>query len=118
MESWIGVDFDGVLAEYEEWVDVEHTGKPIRGNVDRVKQALARGKNVRVFTARAFDYGDGKTERAIEVVELWCVEHLGQVLPVTCTKDYGMVELWDDRAVCVKTNTDERISFRTPELVK
>jgi hypothetical protein len=37
----------------------------------------------------------------------WLLDHIGQALEVTCTKDYGMIELWDDRAVRVIPNTGE-----------
>lgn len=40
-------------------------------------------------------------------IERWCLEHIGIVLPVTNVKDYGMIELWDDRAVQVIPNTGE-----------
>lgn len=34
-----------------------------------------------------------------------CEKHFGEVLPITCVKDLGMVELYDDRAVTVQKNT-------------
>jgi hypothetical protein len=40
----------------------------------------------------------------------WCQKHIGQRLEVTCTKDYGMIELWDDRAVQVVANTGITVS--------
>jgi hypothetical protein len=43
----------------------------------------------------------------------WCEEHIGVRLPITCTKDYGMVELWDDRAVQVIPNTGDRADQRS-----
>jgi len=42
-------------------------------------------------------------------IAAWCKLHIGQVLPLTCTKDYGMIELWDDRAVQVEMNTGRRM---------
>ncbi len=45
-------------------------------------------------------------------IDAWCERHFGRKLPVTCTKDYGMVELWDDRAVQVKENTGIRVDGR------
>jgi hypothetical protein len=30
-------------------------------------------------------------------------------IPITCCKDRGMIELWDDRAVQVIENTGERV---------
>ena len=41
-------------------------------------------------------------------IQAWCLEHVGEVLPVTPAKDYDRVELWDDRAVQVIPNTGER----------
>ena len=43
------------------------------------------------------------------VIEAWCQEHIGQVLPITNVKDTRMVELWDDRAVQVTPNTGEPV---------
>ncbi len=45
-------------------------------------------------------------------IQAWCLEHVGEVLPVTPAKDYDMVELWDDRAVQVIPNTGERADGR------
>ena len=106
MSGWIGVDLDGTLAHYDEWRGVEHIGSPIPPMVRRVKGWLTRGVDVRIFTARV--YGEGR-EAALPYIQAWCDEHIGHVLPVTCTKDYGMVELWDDRAVQVIPNTGIRV---------
>jgi len=38
-------------------------------------------------------------------IEEWCRQHIGQVLEVTNVKDFGMIELWDDRAIQVESNT-------------
>lgn len=102
MSGWIGVDLDGTLAVYDEWRGVEHIGEPIPAMVERVKYWLESGIDVRIFTARV--YGDGRAD-ALRPIEAWCAEHIGVVLPVTCQKDYGMVQLWDDRCVPVIPNT-------------
>ncbi len=101
--------------------------------VERVKQWLAEGKMVKIMTARVyfpprqmFIEADGgfslqeiaereeqrqkredEAHLAGHLISLWCKIHIGQSLPVTCTKDYGMIELWDDRAVRVVLNTGE-----------
>lgn len=111
MNGWIGVDLDGTLAEYDGWVSPTHIGAPIPKMVERIKKWLSEGREVRIFTARVF--AGGRVD-AIELqmvrqsISEWCYQHIGQILPVTCTKDYGMVELWDDRAVQVVPNTGER----------
>lgn len=112
MNGWIAVDLDGTLARYDEWRGVDHVGEPIAAMVDRVRGWLRDGHpvhgrvEVRIFTARV--YGDQR-EEALPAIEAWCLEHLGVVLPVTCTKDYGMIELWDDRCVQVEANTGRRM---------
>jgi len=102
--AWIGVDLDGTLAHYDGWKGVEHIGDPVPEMVARIESWLADGINVRIFTARVCD-GLEETRNAIEA---WCEKHLGVVLPVTNHKDYGMVELWDDRCVQVVPNTGKR----------
>ena len=39
------------------------------------------------------------------------MKHIGQELEVTCTKDFGMIELWDDRAIRVEKNTGKIIKY-------
>lgn len=103
--GWIGVDLDGTLAKYGEWQGPDHIGAPVPLMVERVKGWLAEGVDVRVFTARvAFD----KDGSVAKVIKEWCIAHIGQELAVTNAKDYGMVELWDDRCVQVVPNTGER----------
>ena len=41
---------------------------------------------------------------AIPIME-WCKEHVGCILPITNEKDFGMVQLWDDRCTQVLRNT-------------
>lgn len=103
--GWIGVDLDGTLAEYHGWTGyAQDIGPPIEPMVERVKQWLAEGHTVKIMTARVYKDPDGLVEEAIKE---WCLEHIGQVLEVTCVKDYSMIELWDDRAVRIKPNEGE-----------
>lgn len=104
--SWIGVDLDGTLAEYHG-VDADVIGKPIMPMVTRVLDWCNAGQEVRIFTARASD------PRQIPPVVAWCKEHLGRELLVTCSKDFEMSELYDDRAVQVEINTGKLIGYST-----
>jgi hypothetical protein len=107
MTPWIGVDLDGTLAEYHGW-DGGKIGKPIPRMVELVTAAVEEGQELRIFTARVSP-GNGLTEAEIAAetakIEAWCQEHLGRVFPVTCMKDYGMVDLWDDRCTQFVPNT-------------
>lgn len=118
--SWIAVDLDGTLAHFETWGDGS-IGAPIPLMVSRVKRWLSEGKDVRIFTARvallkgAYSMESGKeasqefVEEQTQLIQDWCEEHIGARLPVTCVKDFFMLELWDDRAVGVVMNTGEII---------
>lgn len=111
--GWIGVDLDGTLAHYDGWKGVDHIGAPIAPMVERVRLWLKQGKAVKIFTARMHGHGvpiflEGGSTKIADVVtpiEQWCEKYLGQKLPVTNVKDFGMTELWDDRAVQVVSNT-------------
>ncbi len=114
-QGWIGVDLDGTLAQYDVWRGIDHIGEPIPEMLERVKQWLAAGRDVRIFTARAFRmlYPVGTPERAESVtvvgrIHEWLQSHGLPWLPVTCFKDFSMVELWDDRCVQVIPNTGRR----------
>lgn len=106
--GWIGVDLDGTLAKYDHWRGIEHIGEPIDPMVYRVKQWLAQGREVRIFTARVADT-DTNNLIIVQTIDKWCLEHIGVKLPVTNVKDFEMVELWDDRAVQVYPNTGVRV---------
>ena len=100
-KGWIGVDLDGTLAYYESFGDGS-IGAPIKPMIRRIKHYLKQGKDIRILTARVGnDFGDGL---AILLIQRWCKEHLGKILPITCSKDYHMYMLLDDRSVQVIPN--------------
>ena len=100
-DGWIAVDLDGTLAHYDKWRGVEHIGEPIMPMIERVKIWLAEGIKVKIFTARCAE----KNPKVTLYIEEWCGKHLGQTLEITNVKDFGMIELWDDRSICVERNT-------------
>ena len=117
MSGWIGVDLDGTLAEYHKDpkggpIDLSSIGKPIPLMVGRVKAWLAEGKDVRIMTARLTGETYAERMRGRLAVRAWCRQHIGQDLPITDRKDYQMIELWDNRAVSVESNTGRAFSFR------
>lgn len=105
-QGWIGVDFDGTLAEYRGWKGELHFGKPIPAIVERIKYALDLGYDVKIMTARACVQDPERLAEIVAAIHVWLTERAGlPALEVTASKDYQMVELWDDRAVQVKHNT-------------
>ncbi len=109
MNSWYGVDLDGTLAEYDGFKGPDVIGAPIPRMVARVKQWLAEGIEVRIFTARVYadknEHRIRDAEIARDAITTWCEKHIGQPLKVTCTKDYGMLVVYDDRCTQVQANT-------------
>ncbi len=122
--GWIGVDLDGTLAHYDGFKGAQHIGDPVWPMVNRVKRWLTDGRDVRIFTARvdggtvALNMDNEAGAQFAEVakvrgyIEAWCLEYIGVILPVTCQKDYGMIELWDDRCVQIIPNTGRRADGR------
>jgi hypothetical protein len=102
ISGWIGVDLDGTLAHYEGW-NGGAIGEPIPKMLARVRDWLARGVTVKIFTARAC------VPEQIPPITEWLAKHGLPELEVTNVKDFGMVELWDDRCVQVRPNTGERV---------
>lgn len=105
-EGWIGVDLDGTLAQYDGWKGIEHIGDPVPAMIERVRNWLAADMEVRIFTARVTRFPDGRHLTAMTHIRDWLERHgLPRQMPITNVKDYGMIELWDDRAVQVEANT-------------
>lgn len=104
--AWIGVDLDGTLAEYHGWVSIEHIGDPVPPMLERVKAWLGEGIEVRIFTARV-SHPAGRRD-ASRAIGDWCEKHGLPRLRITSTKDFDMIELWDDRAVRVGINSGIR----------
>lgn len=113
-QGWIGVDLDGTLAEYHGWKGELHIGEPIPLMVNRIKQWLADGHEVKIFTARCAEAetnSDGSkhdVEAVCKAIGDYTEKHVGQRLEVTNKKDFAVIELWDDRAVQVIPNTGLR----------
>lgn len=112
MSGWIGVDLDGTLAEYHGWKGLHHIGDPIPLMMNRVKKWIAEDRQVKIFTARCAIHEPERSE-VIAAIHNWCRKHGLPDLEVTNTKDFAMIELWDDRCVQVRMNTGERVDGET-----
>lgn len=112
-KNWIGFDLDRTLAEYGSWHADNIIGKPIPAMIAKVKEYLAQGKWVKIFTARVSSVKPPeKIYASRKAIEAWCLEHIGQVLEITSEKDIFVEELWDDVAVQVIPNKGIRADGR------
>jgi len=109
LSPWVGVDLDGTLAERnpDDPYDDNHIGKPLTPMVKRVRDMLADGVDVRIFTAR----------RPHPAIRRFCKENFGRVLAITNLKDPGMTALYDDRAVSIVRNKGTPFSEASVEQV-
>lgn len=125
--GWIACDLDGTAAHYDTWQGPTHIGEPVVPMIERIKRWLDEGREVRIFTARAYplglSYPNGigandilpmqhtvrgtECVAAVQAIRAWCAKYLGRALTITCIKDFGMDECYDDRAVQVRKNTGE-----------
>ena len=110
--GWFGFDLDGTLAKYSVWNGPDKIGAPIPLMVEKVKELLSQGRDVRIFTARvASNQPEGHIEIARKAIEDWCELHIGQPLIVTAEKDQYLIEYYDDRAIQVEFNTGKILTF-------
>lgn len=127
-DRWTGIDLDGVLAYWSgKPEDVLTIGPPIPSVLALVKRYLAEGRKVRILTARVAACG---TRSAVAVddqafadaqrvmVESWCQRFIGQVLPITATKDWQMDQFLDDHCVEMIANTGMSLREVTEGLYK
>ncbi len=103
--GWVGVELDGTLAQFEKGQDPMSIGEPVTKMRIRVQQWLMAGIDVRLFTARA------SLPAMIPVIEAWLAEHSMEGMPITCEKDFGMSQYWDDRGVHVVCNRGEIVTL-------
>ncbi len=116
--GWVGVDLDGTLAHYDPDTPYDHTsiGMPLAPMIERVRNMLSNGIEVRIFTARAH-WGSEENweglggraayERGLQEIRIWCKQHLGRELPITCEKDSDLLAFYDDRAIQVVPNVGD-----------
>ncbi len=108
-KGWYGVDLDGTLAYYKCWQGNHSIGEPVPRMLERVLKWLAEGRDVRIFTARVSSNNPHR-EEAMAAIKAWCIKYIGRELPMTAEKDFGMIELWDDR--CVQVIPNEGIAIQ------
>ncbi|MEO0794522.1 MAG: hypothetical protein AAFX93_05155 [Verrucomicrobiota bacterium] len=96
---WIGVDLDGTLAKFSSWHGINHIGKPIPDMMKRVRRWRTEGRKVKIFTARAAH------EEYLPPIRKWLKKHKLEDMEITNELDPYVVEIWDDRAIQVITNS-------------
>lgn len=112
MGKWFGFDLDGTLAvDTPNRLNDTIIGKPIIPIVNIAKKLIAEGKEVRLFTARAYkgNRTNAEHEEVLYALKKWCVEYIGKEIPITCCKDHDIVHIYDDKAIAVRYNTGEII---------
>jgi hypothetical protein len=118
-QRWVGVDFDGTLARHLGHdlcgFDFRTIGAPLEPMIEFVRNLLAAGENVRIFTARYAPHSldpvrQRGTAHSILALQDFCHEVFGVWLPITNAKDDYCKRIYDDIAVQVEHNTGRRIT--------
>lgn len=104
MKPWVGFDLDGTLAEYTEWQGPTHIGKPVQKMIDLAKKYEKSGLDIKIFTARVSSNNPNR-EKSLKAITKWSYEVFGKPLEITAEKDFGMIDLYDDRCHRVEANT-------------
>ena len=105
-DSWIAYDLDGSLAKLTESYNPRVIGDPIPASIQRVKEWLSQGLQVKIFTARVSPINpDAAIAR--EAIRQWSLKHLGAALDITSDKQPQAIEYWDDRAISLVPDTGE-----------
>ncbi|WP_309400445.1 hypothetical protein [Cerasicoccus maritimus] len=98
---WIGVDLDGTLAKFQSWRGIGHVGKPIPDMMERVRRWRSEGIKVKIFTARA------QYEDYLPPIRKWLKKQKLEDMEITNELDPYVLEIWDDRAIQVISNTGQ-----------
>lgn len=93
-------------------VDTGAIGDPIPERVEQIKQELAKGTDVRIFTARVANDPQGEVRAEIEQ---WSEKQFGRKLPITNAKDDNLAFILDDKAN-IAPNANE--PFQIPQIPK
>ena len=93
---WVGFDFDGVLVEFP--APGEPYGRDIPDMVNLLRLLLDHGITVKIFSARA---GNPISK---SIVQSW-LNLRGLNIPITDTKDFSLVAIFDDLAITSRAGT-------------
>lgn len=104
MKGWIGFDLDGTLAVYDGWKGPEHIGEPIPSMVELAKSFIAKGTEIKIFTARVSSNNPERIKSVCAIMD-WSEKVFGRIVGITAEKDYGMIDLYDDRCHRVECNS-------------
>ena len=105
-EKWLAVDLDGTLAIYDGWKGEEHIGDIIEPVAEKIKERVAEGWKVAIFTARVSSRLSNEVSHATSVIWKWIDDNdMSQYISgITAVKGKHFIEFWDDRAIAVEKN--------------
>ncbi|MGI9143141.1 MAG: hypothetical protein ACR2IJ_08100 [Fluviibacter sp.] len=96
----LAVDLDKTLAKSQEPFSVYTIGEPVPEILQAVRDEIATGRRVIIFTARAASNEPG----VMRIIREWLTRHGLGDLKITCQKTPDITEFWDDRAKPVTPN--------------
>ena len=105
-KKWLAVDLDGTLAVYDGWKGEDNIGDIIVPIAEKIKQRVAEGWGVAIFTARVSSKLSNEVDHATRVIWKWLDDnYMSQYISgITAVKGKHFTEFWDDRASAVEKN--------------
>jgi len=103
-EVHIALDFDKTLAYHKSEWGVTKVGEPIQPMVEKVKEWLAKGYKITIFTVRMNRSGE-ELEKQIKMIDDFLINADLPILPKTAVKQREFSHFIDDRAYNVTPNT-------------
>lgn len=105
-DGHILVDLDGTLAVSHGPSAPDQIGEIVPRMAQRVRNWLAQGIEVRIFTVRVAPHPmePRYVETARVAIAEWTRKHFGRELQSTYCKECDTLEIWDDRARQVVKN--------------
>lgn len=101
----IALDFDGTLAYYDKWdSQFNKVGPPIPKMVQNVKDWLAKGYAVTIFTAR-LSHSPKETEESTKAIKQFLKDNGLPELDITAVKMHYFTHYVDDKAYHVAKNS-------------
>lgn len=113
----IALDFDGTLAYYDKWEgQANKVGPAIPRMVQNVKNWLAKGYKVTIFTAR-LSHSHEEAESSIKAIKQFLQQNNLPELDITAVKMHYFTHFVDDKAYHVPKNSGVVEGMDDPQIL-
>jgi hypothetical protein len=113
----IALDFDGTLAYYDKWDgQFNNVGPAIPRMVANVKNWLAKGYKITIFTAR-LSHSHEETEASVKAIKQFLKDNGLPEFDITAVKMHYFTHFVDDKAYHVAKNSGIVEGMENPQVL-